>query len=311
MKRGLRVLTVGDGDLSCSLALKRAYPELIEHLVVTTLLSSKDELLNIYPHSRETIANRSNFESIQIIYGIDATKLHLYRCFDGMKFDIVLFHHPHLGYVHEHLDFPSDVPAQNIVASQHSQLLAHYLYSAMKLTSCLQKELVYEGNENLPLPCIHLCLCRGAIDKWDLKETVVRLNLEYTWNSPFPASSPPFSFYEALFSTNDGNCNNLKTSTHLLSTQRRRKGTRKGHWLGKFGYRHQPTDPHHTHFKTNVSNSYHIFLRFKASALQDFEKRFLEESSSNRCLVCNSHFGNRKEFNDLCMSLSISDGSCL
>lgn len=298
------MLTVGDGDLSCSLALKRAYPELIENLVATTLLSSEDELLNIYPQSEEIIKNLSKFENIQIFYGIDATKLHLYSCFEEIKFDLVLFHHPHLGYVHDNSDFTAEAAAQNILASQHSQLLAHYLYSATKLTSCSHKENAGTENEDRSLPCVHLCLCGGAIDKWDLEETVKRLNLEYVWNSPFPASSPIFSFHEALCSTNDCSHNDLQTRTHLQSMQRRRKGKRKGHWLGKFGYRHQPTDPRHTRFQTNVSNSYHIFLRPKPTGLQEIEKRFLEELPSCRCLVCNCHFKTTKEFDAHCMSIS-------
>lgn len=310
MKRKLRVLTVGDGDLSCSLALKRAYPDLIEDLVVSTLLSSEDDLLKVYPNSRENINSLSNFDNIQICYGIDATKLHLYSTFDEMKFDIILFHHPHLGYVHENADVTSDTAAaRNILDSQHSRLLAHYLHSAMTLTSYLQNEFPCDGDEDIQLPCIHLCLCGGAIDKWNLEKTMARLNLEYVWNSPFPASSPIFSFYEALCCTQNRNHNNQQTSlSSLPSAQRRRKGKRKGHWLGKFGYRHQPTDPHHTQFQTNVSNSYHIFLRPKPNALQDIEKRVLEDLPLCQCFICNSHFEIRDEFNAHIMSFSNLDG---
>ena len=50
----LKVLTVGDGDLTFSLALKRAYPQNLT-VVASTLLSSREELIRTYSNASNTI----------------------------------------------------------------------------------------------------------------------------------------------------------------------------------------------------------------------------------------------------------------
>lgn len=306
MKSRLNVLTVGDGDLSCSLALKRAYPQLIEHLVVTTIVSSEQELLNIYPQSRQIIDILQSFETnVKIYYGIDATKLHLYSCLDGENFDVILFHHPHLGYDDEEGHSSGISPMldeQPTLAAKHSCLLAHYLHSAKMLASTYENQNETDGTT----PCFHLCLCGGAIQTWNLNETVERLDLEYIWNSPFPASSPIFSFYETLIAHDESGTfvKDGPTDTpplHQRTKACRIKGKRKGHWLGKYGYRHQPTFPHQTQFQNNISNSYHIFLRPKRIIMmtmnpnpwKESQVEVTEEESVNssllpfRCPICN------------------------
>jgi len=88
----LRILTVGDGDLSLSLALRRAYgasQRIPLRLVATTLLPSREELVRTYPDSAEPILNEllsssQNETTTQtnatttVLFGVDATQLHTY-----------------------------------------------------------------------------------------------------------------------------------------------------------------------------------------------------------------------------------------
>ena len=274
----LRLLTVGDGDLSCSLALRKAYP-LIEILVVTTLLPSEADLLDTYPNSESTLEELLEYRNVSIYYGVDATQLHLHQ---GLLmhacFDIICFHHPHLGYCDTN-DVQSNTAQKSAMslkiqcekeesndpslASRHACLLAHYLYSATSLFAATQtKSEKVETERQIQFPCVHLCLCGGAVESWDLNNTAKRLNLEYIWDSPFPASGPIFSFLDKLDACSE--LNSGMSPTAPIVAQRLsacRRGKRKGHWLGKYGYRHQPTFPDSTLFKSNISSSYHIFLK--------------------------------------------------
>lgn len=271
-----RLLTVGDGDLSCSLALMKAYP-LIENLVVTTLLPSEADLLDTYPNSESTLEELREYRNVSIYYGVDATQLHLHQgLLTQVCFDIICFHHPHLGYCDTN-DVQSNTAEKSAMtlkaqcekeessdlclASKHTCLLAHYLYSATSLFAATKSENV-ETERHAQFPCVHLCLCGGAVESWNLNNTAKRLNLEYVWDSPFPASGPIFSFLDTLDSCSEVNSGMSPTApivAQRLSACRR--GKRKGHWLGKYGYRHQPTFPDATLFKSNSSNSYHIFLK--------------------------------------------------
>jgi len=274
----LILLTVGDGDLSCSLALRKAYP-LIEILVVTTLLPSEADLLDTYPNSESTLEELLEYRNVSIYYGVDATQLHLHQ---GLLmhacFDIICFHHPHLGYCDTN-DVQSNTAQKSAMslkiqcekeesndpslASRHACLLAHYLYSATSLFAATQtKSEKVETERQIQFPCVHLCLCGGAVESWDLNNTAKRLNLEYIWDSPFPASGPIFSFLDKLDACSE--LNSGMSPTAPIVAQRLsacRRGKRKGHWLGKYGYRHQPTFPDSTLFKSNISSSYHIFLK--------------------------------------------------
>jgi hypothetical protein len=267
----LRILTVGDGDFSCSLALLRAYPSLIHHLVATSLLS-RDKVLDTYPNSFE-IVNKlsSSFNNASIVYNVDATALHTNEELNRYQFDLVMFHHPHLGY-----DTDDDDIQESDLTERHASMLAQYMHSASQLLKMNDNASIQ--SKNGILPCIHLCVCAGVIDKWKIYQTAQRLGLEFAWDSPTAASSPPFAFYEGILKTsqkepsanndqsrqidqagqssNNGNLTKCNIQKRLKECQRAK---RRGHYLGRFGYRHQPTHPDRTEF-SNVSNSFHLFL---------------------------------------------------
>ena len=84
----LRILTVGDGDLSYSLALRRCFGEQIE-LTATTLLSEA-ELTSTYTRS-SSILDELRERGVDVRFEVDATALALGPA------DVILFSFPHLG----------------------------------------------------------------------------------------------------------------------------------------------------------------------------------------------------------------------
>ena len=270
-KRSLNILTVGDGDFSCSLALVRAYPNHISHLVATTLLQNEEELNRTYPSSAMSILQElKHFDAcdeklkITLLYGVDATKLHLDsrltahfgfsdrkdtdKELDGdyISLDLFLFHFPHLGVED---------------ATLHSCLLAHYLESAMKLlqqpsssSGCMEVQLPHQ----LTIPRVHLCLTNSAAIHWKLNDVAQQVGLEFH-PPPISTSRPLLSHW--MDDANRVDVTRAAITSPISQVNLKSGGSRKGHWLGRFGYRHQPTDPKTTKFSTNTTNSTHFFLR--------------------------------------------------
>jgi hypothetical protein len=235
ISRTLRILTVGDGDFSASLALIKAYNP--HYLVATTLLSSESELLKVYPHAQQILLDLQSYdESCTIMYGVDAAQLHHHSKLMHQKFDLILFQHPHLGYSTS--TTLNDTDSSKTHTELHCQLLAHYLYSAQSLLC----------NDN-PNACVHLCLCGESYLKWKLTESVERFGLEF--HSVGSASKCLLSCYL----NSNGNDRRIQ----------HQKMRRKGHWLGRYGYRHCPTFPSDTTFDTNISASIHYFMKRKKS----------------------------------------------
>ena len=277
----LSVLTVGDGDFTCSLAIRRAYDhKTIHKLIATSLLPTREDLVCVYPQSDAVVSELNADESVSILYGVDATQLHRNPQLQNCQFDLILFHYPHLGY-QEHHDESSVVHAD-----KHATLVAHYLDSARQLLS-----------HSNPHACVHLCLCSGTAERWKLEESANRLNLEF--HAVGSASRPLLSYYGTNHS--GGSVGSIPS-----------RASRKGHWLGKFGYRHQPTFPQATKFRTNVSSSLHYFLRrcnhtkvdkhdgdtnkCCQSTIQPDE----ETRSSNpfECSICKEKFDNEKQLTE-------------
>ena len=228
----MSVLTVGDGDFSCSLALLRAYdvtcdsetplstPQIIR-LVATTLLPNEHALLQLYPSASNTVRQLHEHQCCTIVYGVDATKLCDDFRFSQLSFDYILFHHPHLGY-----NGAMITPSEH--NQRHRQLLASYFASARHLLTKMSD-----------ISYLHVCLCGKERTRWDLDGILAEGGLQLVHVQP--ASRPIFD--------------HTQPQTAKLSR------TRRGHWLGRHGYCHQPTDPQTTHFSTNVSTSHHYFIR--------------------------------------------------
>ena len=126
----LRVLTVGDGDLSYSLALHRAFSAQI--VLTATTLPDADEVCATYARAAEILAELQA-RGVTVLHGVDATQLDVDRL---GTFDHVCFLHPHLGL--------SDLLDEAAHAHRHSVLMAHFLHSAAQL-------LTAHGHINLTL----------------------------------------------------------------------------------------------------------------------------------------------------------------
>jgi hypothetical protein len=255
---GLCLLVVGDGDFSGSLAIFRAYRPHIQRLVATSLVSCRDELFVLYPRAHAILKDLEGQDSTTILFGVDATKLHVdSRLKTYGSFDYIIFQHPHIGY-QERCDIPpaTATPADisngastncgklpkhaMLLATQHSSLLAHYLYSS--------RELIHQshpGDKRL-LSRIHLCLCAGQSKSWDLGKHLRRLGLEYAGRPTF-ASKPLWSHLEA--STPTSSSSTIENKDH-------------DYWLSWYGYQHQATIPWTTQL-SNVVNSHHQFFRLR------------------------------------------------
>ena len=244
-KNALSILTVGDGDFSCSLALKRAYQSRIKRLVATTLLANESILYETYPTSEpivQELIKESCKISTTIYYGVDATQLHKHPQLITASFDWILFHHPHLGYEAVENGTDDSNKQNDQLAAMHSCLIAHYFYSARFLL------------RSTPFSCIHVCLSGRSFERWNVNEVVNRMELEY-----FP---PPLAASKCLLSHYDQTIVDAKPAQEATRTICPPSSkSRRGHWLGRFGYRHQPTFPQSTTFQTNVSSSHHYFLR--------------------------------------------------
>ena len=213
-----RVLTVGDGDLSYSLALARAYGSAIE-LTASTLLR-EEELLETYAAAAATLAELRE-RRVCVRHAIDATALEHAEPALGHQ-DHVIFNHPHLG-----LADLGDVQAH---ARRHEVLIAHYLASATALLPSV-------GG------CVHLTLCGNQPKAWSVEAHGRRLGLAPpVWlDVAAPAASA------GLVRLGPLGCVTLAPSRAAEDGWAARKRFRNGalgskHWLSRFGYEHRRSE---------------------------------------------------------------------
>lgn len=132
-----RVLTVGDGNFSYSLALARH-----EAVALTaTSFDTFDELVAKYPEA-ERICSQLKALGACVAHGVDATNLRA-TLRSSSTFDRVVFNHPHCG-------------EENV--RRHQSLLSHFFVSAL--------EVLASGGGR-----VHLTLAEGQPERW---EAVVR-----------------------------------------------------------------------------------------------------------------------------------------
>ena len=217
----LRVLTVGDGDLTLSLALARAYGDQLD-LVASTLLKSSDDLVATY--SNLQVLKELQERKVPIRYGVDAT--HIEETGND-KWDVILFHHPHLGPIVD----------EQVHAERHFSLLAHYFFSASK---CLR-----------PGGLVHVCLCGNQPQTWRVEQAAQQQGLvkvattptsAQEWLSPSLVALPVQSHYPAPRRYRNG-----------------KLGSK--HFLGRYGYRHVRTHGKVSGVDINVSGSLHFMFQ--------------------------------------------------
>ena len=204
----IQILTVGDGDLTLSLALSRAYGSQIA-LTASTLLDTKEELIQTYHNSQNVLHELAELDVV-VWFGVDATQLH--RLPNKVRFDYVLFHHPHLG-----LD--SLLENEKWHAQRHYILLAHYLWSAQHILTDKGK--------------VHLCLCGTQSQTWKVEEAATRQGLELLTKES--TSTPMHTWLSPTFVV-------LPVKPHFPAPRKFRNGKLGSkHSLGKYGYQHRRT----------------------------------------------------------------------
>ena len=232
----MRLLLVGEGDCSYSLALARAFGTAV-HITCTTFIS-EEECVATYARAQAVIAELRELGH-SVCDGVDATALA--SCAPPLEppYDHVCFLHPHLG-----LD---DILDEAAHARRHSILVAHFLASAAEV-------LVPDG-------CIHLTLCQNQPRTWEVHAHAARLNLrvlhEKDTVSPscfFPADGPATP--PAI----------LPVSTAWGARRKFRSGALGSrHWAGKYGYEHRRCEGDED---MNVDNSIELVFCVPSSCLR-------------------------------------------
>eukprot|EP00978_Attheya_sp_CCMP212_P038362 scaffold189287_cov26-Attheya_sp.AAC.1 len=162
-KERLDILTVGDGDLTFTLALVRAYGTHQLNVVGSTLLEDEVALVETYPNSKQVLEELTSL-GVVVKFGMDATRLDQLQCSSSstttttppqLLFDIIFFNHPHLGWETNGQE-AADADAEARHAQRHHALLAHYFASALPLLSPMKGR-------------VHVCLCGRQPETWKVE----------------------------------------------------------------------------------------------------------------------------------------------
>ncbi|KAI9098911.1 hypothetical protein DFS34DRAFT_94739 [Phlyctochytrium arcticum] len=221
----LRVLILGDGNFSFSLALCRLLwpktlpatlsqtpqPEYINtHVaraylglpldskrqiqITTTSFDDLQELLKKYPETREILATlqdeRHQAHGVRVMHGINAWELSSQFASED-KFDVVVWNHPHLGTEDFRL---------------HRFLMAHFFSS---VASVLNKS---------SDPCVCVSLVEGQETRWDLVAQAIRSDLQLKQVASF--DERPWPGYVVKRNKHGGSFKNVHTKRHTGSTMK-------------------------------------------------------------------------------------------
>ena len=241
----IRVLTVGDGDLTASLALARALGPQID-LTATTFVSEA-ELTATYALAGPCLAELRE-RGVRVQHGVDATALSAVRPGLALQHH-VLFYHPHLGL--------GDLKDSAAHHRRHSVLVAHYLASAAAML--------------LPGGVVHLTLCGNQATTWSAAAHARRLGLLSVQALPTTSAaallcgpmaeagcgrSGPGSGPGA----EGGGGTPLAPPRPEWASRRRFRDGALGskHWLARYGYEHRRT---HGDVDMRVGNSVELVYR--------------------------------------------------
>ncbi|OWZ05666.1 hypothetical protein PHMEG_00022207 [Phytophthora megakarya] len=144
-----RVLTVGDGNFSYSLALAKQTDTTLQ--LTATSYDSYDELVAKYPESKR-ICTQLKELGASVLHRVDATNIRESLVAE-QKFDSVVFNHPHCG-------------EENV--RRHQSLLSHFYASALD---------VLEENEENEWNGILLTLAEGQPERWQAVERAQKAGL--------------------------------------------------------------------------------------------------------------------------------------
>jgi 23S rRNA-/tRNA-specific pseudouridylate synthase len=293
--RPYQILTVGDGDLTLSLALARAYGDQID-LTASTLVPDCSTLISTYPNAAAVLQELEN-RQVSVWYGVDATQIHQRKSQNGKQafgsgnvWDLILFHHPHLG-----ID-DSEQHTESLHAQRHHVLLAHYLASAK---FCVSK----------PNGRIHVCLCGTQATTWKLGEAARRQGLRSAFTlephqiisqTGFPTSVPMDRLFEPSHMPQGWK---VHTPEPGFAAPRRYRNGKTGsrHALGKYGYRHRrthgewPTAAGSSSSSTDtdvIGSMHYVFERDAAASTPQIATRSHSSDKNNitMCTICDLRF---------------------
>ena len=95
-----KILLIGEGNFSFARALVCSPPPSLEFLppsnIVATAYDSEDECCSKYPDAAEIIATIRE-RGVEVLFGVDATKLDRCAPLKGRKFDRIVWNFPHAG----------------------------------------------------------------------------------------------------------------------------------------------------------------------------------------------------------------------
>lgn len=291
----LRILTVGDGDLSLSRAIVRCYGAEHVELTASTIVPSAAALIQTYPHTAAATLNElESIPGVHVLFGVDACKLHdrfqklpprndMTSSRQNEKpFDLVIFQHPHLGdYGAEEMD----------LVHRHCRLIAHYLESAKFVASR-----------------VHVALCANQAESWRLLPSATRAGLNPVGTS-IPVQNPfyqifpsragdPWNNFPDWQSSNyrsdssSTGCSNLRGKKVRQELSRRQGGSR--NWMGRFGYSHVRTMPtKRGSASPMLAGSFHYL--FEQSENNNNEKRHTTTDGSFSCSTCDTSFPSSEE----------------
>lgn len=215
-----KVLTVGDGDLSLSLALSRAYGDHID-LTASVLEADSSEFQRVFP---EAPLDELNSRGVAVLCGVDATQLHsryiLPSRIKRKPWDLVSFHHPHLGI--SNLEKYDEATR----AVFHHRLLCHYLHSAKQISNS-----------------VHVCLTGTQPETWKLFDAAKLQNLRLVQTI---SDTKPFAHVlmdqEKDMDLQQDLPEPSKIEAHFAAPRKYRNGKLGKHFLAKYGYRHRRTE---------------------------------------------------------------------
>ena len=95
-----RILLVGEGNFSFTAALALNPPPILQYLpagnITATAYDSEEECYSKYPDA-QNIVQQLREKGVEVVFGVDATKLEKCAPLKGRKYDKIMWNFPHAG----------------------------------------------------------------------------------------------------------------------------------------------------------------------------------------------------------------------